>query len=73
MPRAFATREAHRRALNAHFVLLIVGVLAAFAANRFLTPDRFWAHWLALGLAVAFIVHLAVFARGTLATMGKKR
>jgi len=73
MPRAFARREAHRKALNVHFVVLLVGLGAAFAANRFLTPETFWAHWVALAWAVVFGLHLAIFARGTLSTMGGRR
>lgn len=73
MPRAFAKREAHRKALNIHFVVLLVGLGIAFGANRFLTPETFWAHWVALAWAVAFILHLAIFAKGTIATMGGKK
>ncbi len=73
MPRAFARREAHRRALNLHTVLLVVGVLALFGVNRFLTPERLWAHWVALAWGVVFVGHLFLFARGTMATMGGKR
>jgi hypothetical protein len=54
-------------------VLLCVGVLALFAVNRFVTPERFWAHWVALAWGVVFVAHLALFARGTLATMGGAR
>jgi hypothetical protein len=73
MPRAFAKRESHRKALNVHFLLLLVGLGGAFAANRFLTPETFWAHWVALVWGVAFVVHLAIFARGTISTMGPKK
>lgn len=73
MPRAFAKREAHRKALNTHFFLLVVGVLVAFGINRFTTPGRFWAHWVAIAGAAAFGVHLAIFAKGTLSTMGGKK
>ena len=73
--RAFRVRDSHRHWLTAHFVILAVGVLAAFVANRFLSPDRLWAQWIALGWGVVFLGHLAIFARSTLATMGggKKR
>ena len=70
MPRAFARRESHRKALNVHFVLLIVGLGVAFGVNRFVTPETFWAHWVALAWGVAFAFHLAIFARGTISTMG---
>lgn len=73
MPRAFARREFHRKALNTHLVILCVGLVAAFLANRFVTPERFWAHWVAIAWGVAFAVHLAIFAKGTLATMGGKK
>jgi hypothetical protein len=73
MPRAFARRESHRKALNVHLLIMCVGMGTAFLANRFLTPDNFWAHWFALAWGVGFLFHLAVFARGTLATMGKKQ
>jgi len=72
MPRAFARREAHRKALNVHLLIMCVGMLSAFLANRFLTPDHFWAHWFALAWAVAFVFHLGIFARGTISTMGGK-
>jgi hypothetical protein len=71
--RAFRVRDTHRTWLTLHFVLLVAGLGAAFVANRFLDPDRFWAHWVALAWGVVFLGHLAVFARSTLATMGGKR
>jgi len=73
MPRAFATREIHRRALNTHLALMLVGLAVVFFANRALSPDHFWAHWVALAWAAVFVVHLAIFAKGTLATMGGNR
>jgi hypothetical protein len=73
MPRAFATRESHRKALNVHMVLLFVGLAVVFGINRFVTPDTFWAHWVALAWGVVFLGHLAIFAKGTLATMGGKK
>lgn len=73
MPRAFATREAHRKALNVHMVLLFLGLAVAFAVNRFATPDTFWADWVALAWGLVFLGHLAIFAKGTLATMGSKK
>ncbi len=71
--RAVRIRDAHRTWLTIHFVLALLGLVAAFVANRFLTPDYFWAHWVALGWGVAFAIHFAVFARATLATMGGHR
>jgi hypothetical protein len=71
--RAVTIRDSHRKWLTAHFFLLIVGLAASFAINRFVTPDEFWAHWVALGWGAVFLVHLAVFARATLATMGGRR
>ena len=70
--RAFQTRDAHRIYLTAHFFLLVVGLAATFMVNRFVSPQRFWAQWVALGWGALFLAHLAVFARGTLATMGGK-
>lgn len=68
--RAFARRDFHRRALNAHMLALLVGLLAAFGVNRFVTPDVFWAHYVAAAWGVLFLGHLAVFSRATLQTMG---
>ena len=68
--RAFSTRDNHRTWLTLHFALLVVVVLGAFIANRFLTPDHFWAHWVALVALGPFAIHLAIFAKATLATMG---
>ena len=70
MPRAFARRKSHRKALNVHFVLLIVGLGIVFGVNRFLTPETFWAHWVALAWGGVFAGHLAIFARGTISTIG---
>lgn len=71
--RAFRTRDAHRKWLTLHFVVLALGLCVAFAANRFLSPDRFWAHWVALVAGVVFLGHLGLFARSTMATMGGRR
>ena len=73
MSKAFFRRDAHRRALNFHVALLVFGLGIAFVINRFVTPDRLWAQWVALGWGVAFTIHLVIFARETLATMGRKR
>jgi hypothetical protein len=68
--RAVRIRDSHRTWLTAHFFALVAGVGAAFVVNRFVTPDRLWAHFVAIGWGVAFALHLVVFARATLATMG---
>src|SRR5207248_2954893 len=49
------------------------GLLACAIANRMLTPDRFWVQWIALAWGGLFAVHLWVFSRSTLATMGGRR
>ena len=71
--RAFMRRDLHRRWLTLHFILLAIGLVALFLANRFLTPDRFWAQWAALGWGTLFAAHLVIFSRATLATMGGRR
>jgi hypothetical protein len=71
--RAFLTRDAHRLALTAHFFALVIGLAGVFVANRFLSPERMWAQWVALAWGLLFLVHLGIFARGTLATMGGAR
>jgi hypothetical protein len=71
--KGFATRERHRVALTAHAFAMIAGLLACAIANRMLTPDRFWVQWIALAWGVLFAVHLWVFSRSTLATMGGRR
>ena len=68
--KGFAAREQHRVALTLHAVLMIAGLLICAAVNRMATPDRFWVQWVALGWGAIFLVHLAIFSRGTLATMG---
>ena len=70
--RAFRVRDRHRSWLTIHFVALAVILVAAFIANRSLTPETFWVQWVALGGGLLFAAHLAVFARSTLATMGGK-
>ncbi|MFL5014562.1 hypothetical protein [Rhizobium sp.] len=71
--KGFRVRERHRVLLTIHALLMIFGVLVCAVLNRRFSPDRFWVHWVALVWGVAFLVHLWVFARGTLATMGKAR
>jgi hypothetical protein len=57
--------------LTLHFSAWMALLAGAFAANRFWTPEHFWLHWVGLAAAAALAVHGAVFARSTLATMGK--
>jgi hypothetical protein len=71
--KGFATRERHRVALTAHAFAMIAGLLGCAVANRMLTPDRFWVQWVALAWGALFAVHLAIFSRRTLATMGRGR
>lgn len=71
--RAFMRRDFHRRWLTLHFVALAIGLVALFLANRFLTPERFWAHWAAAAWGALFAAHLVVFSRATLQTMGRNR
>jgi hypothetical protein len=70
----FLAREHHRVALTLHAVAMIVGLLACAVVNRMATPDRFWVHYVAIAWGALFLVHLAIFSRGTLATMaGRER
>ena len=71
--KGFLAREQHRVLLTIHALLMIFGLLACAVVNRRFSPERFWVHWVALGWGVVFLVHLAVFSRGTLATMGGSR
>jgi hypothetical protein len=66
----FLAREHHRAALTLHALVMIAGLLACALINRMKTPDRFWVQWVALAWGALFLVHLAIFSRGTLATMG---
>ena len=70
--RAFAKRDFHRRWLTLHFSLWMAVLVAAFLLNRSYTPETFWLGWVGLVALVALSVHGAVFARSTLATMGRK-
>ena len=69
----FVAREQHRIALTLHAFAMIVGLLACAVVNRMATPDRFWVQWVALGWGALFLLHLAIFSRGTLATMAGRR
>ena len=78
MPRSapskgFLAREQHRVLLTLHALVMISGLLACALLNRRYSPDHFWVQWVALGWGALFLVHLAVFSRGTLATMGGKK
>ncbi len=52
---------------------MITGLLACALLNRLYTPERFWVQWVALAWGALFLLHLALFSRGTLATMAGKR
>jgi hypothetical protein len=71
--RAFLVRDSHRQFLTAHFFAAVVGLGAAFLANRFWSPETLWAPYVALVWGAAFALHVIVFARATLASMGSKR
>ncbi|HUJ28222.1 MAG TPA: hypothetical protein VLW85_19505 [Myxococcales bacterium] len=71
--KGFLAREQHRVLLTVHALVMISGLLACAFINRRYSPDRFWVQWVALSWGALFLAHLAVFSRGTLATMGKKR
>ncbi len=71
--KGFLAREQHRVLLTVHALVMISGLLACALLNRVYSPGRFWVQWVALVWAAIFLAHLAVFSRGTLATMGGKR
>jgi hypothetical protein len=71
--RAFLAREQHRVLLTIHALVMIFALLVCAFLNRRLTPDRLWVQWVALGWFALFLVHLWIFSRGTLATMGGRR
>ena len=71
--KGFLARESQRVLLTVHALVMISGLLACAMLNRLYSPERFWVQWLALVWAAIFLAHLAVFSRGTLATMGGKR
>jgi hypothetical protein len=71
--RAFEKRDFHRRALTIHFVLWMIVLVTSFLINRRYTPEVFWLQWVGLVAGVALLIHGAIFARSTLATMGGKR
>ena len=71
--RAFLAREHHRVLLTVHALVMISGLLGCALVNRRLSPDRLWVQYVALAWGAMFLLHLAVFSRETLATMGRKR
>ncbi|MFL5309353.1 MAG: hypothetical protein ACJ79H_02755 [Myxococcales bacterium] len=71
--RNFLAREQHRVLLTIHALLMISGLLGCALLNRRFSPDRLWVQWIALGWGALFVVHLWIFSRGTLATMGGRR
>lgn len=71
--KGFLAREQHRVLLTIHALLMIFGLLISAVVNRRFSPDLFWVQWVALGWGVVFLGHLAIFSRGTLATMGGSR
>jgi hypothetical protein len=71
--KGFRVREHQRVLLTLHALLMISGLLACAVVNRRFSPERFWVQWVALAWGAAFVLHLWVFARSTLATMGKAR
>ena len=71
--KGFVAREQHRVLLTVHALLMITGLGACAFLNRVYSPERFWVQWVALGWAVLFLAHLAVFSRETIATMGGRR
>jgi hypothetical protein len=70
--RAFQKRDFHRRTLTLHVAAWMVVLVGAFLLNREYTPDRFWLPWVGLAALLALAAHGVVFARSTLATMGRK-
>ncbi len=71
--KGFLAREQHRMLLTIHALVMITGLLVCAFVNRRFSPDRFWVQWVALSWGALFVAHLAVFSRGTLATMGGRR
>ncbi len=71
--KGFVVREQHRTLLTIHALVMIFGLLVCAVANRRFSPERFWVQWVALAWGLVFLLHLWIFSRGTLATMGKRR
>jgi len=70
--RGFLVRENHRVLLTIHALVMVSGLLACALLNRRLSPERLWVQWVAIAWGAVFAVHLWIFARGTLATMGRR-
>jgi hypothetical protein len=71
--KGFLAREQHRVLLTVHALVMITALLGCALLNRIYSPERFWVQWVALVWAALFAVHLFVFSRETIATMGKRR
>ncbi|HWE22648.1 MAG TPA: hypothetical protein VG496_01795 [Myxococcales bacterium] len=71
--RNFLAREQHRVLLTIHALVMISGLLVCALVNRRVTPERLWVQWVALVWFAVFLLHLLIFSRGTLATMGGRR
>ena len=71
--RGFLARERHRVLLTIHALVMISALLLCALLNRRFSPDRLWVQWVALAWFALFLVHLWIFSRGTLATMGGRR
>lgn len=59
--------------LTIHALVMITGLFACALLNRMRSPDHFWVQWVALAWGAVFLVHLWIFSRSTLATMGGQR
>jgi len=68
--KGFLARENHRVLLTVHALVMTTGLLACALLNRVYSPGRFWVQWVALAWAALFLVHLWIFSRETIATMG---
>jgi hypothetical protein len=70
MGRHADTRHRHRRWLEVHVALYLLGLVGLFFANRSWSPGFFWWHWVALAWGIFVCAHGVRFTRGTLASMG---
>ncbi len=66
----FLERDRHRHWLTFHALAMLFVLAVLFALNRRFSPGRLWALWVALAWLGAFLVHLAIFSRATLKSMG---
>ena len=71
--KGFLARERHRLLLTVHALVMTSGLLACALLNRLYWPERFFVQWVALGWGALFLLHLAIFSRSTLATMGGRK